>query len=241
MTQGEKIIHSLQEELEACGGLGTLLREHAERIKAARGAGDADVYRLRTQQGDEVLLKSYLGRCWLMRVMLGRVFLRRELNYLRLFQQEGVGRVPVGYGLLDKDVLVMEFLSGGKSLPKAGRQQPEKSFFVELRAMLRKLHERGLSHGDVRRGNIMCLSTGQPGLIDVATAWHCADGAGWFRRLCFHIQCQSDNFSLARIINSYYPELLDDEQRAALEKAPWYLRLARFYRQRIYRRLRGHH
>lgn len=240
--RGVAVLSALREESSACGGVGALL-SRAERIKSARSAGDADVYRYVTSGGEVVLLKSYLGCRWLVRVLFGRGCLRREQLFLLLFRRLGVGRVPEVYGMLGADVLAMEFLVGTRSLPKPqgcmASALPPKSFFEELIAMMRELHERGLAHGDFRRGNVLMDESNRPRLIDVATACHCPAGSGWMRRTAFRMLCRSDDFSLARVVESYYPSLLDEEQSAHLRNVPWYLRLGRFLRHEVYRRLRG--
>ena len=241
--RGAAVLSSLRREVASLGGMAALLAR-AERIKSARSAGDADVYRYETSGGEVVLLKSYLGRCWLMRVLFGRGCLRREQSFLQLFRRLGVGRVPEVYGMLGADVLAMEFLVGTRSLPKPqgglASALPPRSFFEELIAMMRELHERGLAHGDFRRGNVLMDESGRPRLIDVATACHCPAGSSWMRRTAFRMLCCSDDFSLARVVGSYYPALLDEEQSRHLRNVPWYLRLGRFLRHEVYRRLRGH-
>lgn len=241
--RGAAVLSSLRREVASLGGMAALLAR-AERIKSARSAGDADVFRHVTAGGEVVLLKSYLGRCWLMRVLFGRGCLRREQSFLQLFRRLGVGRVPEVYGMLGADVLAMEFLVGTRSLPKPqgclASALPPRSFFEELIAMMRELHERGLAHGDFRRGNVLMDESGRPRLIDVATACHCPAGSSWMRRTAFRMLCCSDDFSLARVVGSYYPALLDEEQSRHLRNVPWYLRLGRFLRHEVYRRLRGH-
>ena len=52
---------------------------------------------------------------------------------------------------------------------------------------------------------------------------------------------KSDNFSLAKIVNSYYPDMMDDELTDILHNPPWYLKMGQFLRHDIYRKLRLTH
>ena len=117
--------------------------------------------------------------------------------------------------------------------------KPSREFFQKLTDMLFSMHEHLVCHGDFHRANIMILGTEEPCLLDVATAQKITEDSSWPSRLLFGIFKRADEFSLARIVESYYPDLIDDRLKALLENEPWYLKIGRFFRHRIYRRLRG--
>ena len=56
------------------------------------------------------------------------------------------------------------------------------------------------------------------------------------RRRLFTIYRESDLFALAKLIRSYYPDLLSEEEEQRLRNVPWYLQAGRFLRKRVYRR-----
>lgn len=230
-------------ELQALNGeeLSRMLSE-ATVIKVARGCCSADVYRLEQADGRAILLKSYARRPWLLRVLVTRWLLRHELAMLRLLQRLLPGTAPEPYGLLGEDTLAEEFVTA--AVPLRGRKHytaetlPPQAFFAEFAVMMTRLHEAGIAHGDVRRANLLMTATGHPRLIDVATAWYAPSNAGWLRRTVFRILRRSDDFSLAGMIRSYYPDWRHEWVDGLQAKAPWYLRLGRFLRQKVYRRMR---
>ena len=87
----------------------------------------------------------------------------------------------------------------------------------------------------------MILGGGEPCLLDVATARKITVESSWLDRLLFGIFKHADEFSLARIVESYYPDMIDDRLQAMLDREPWYLKIGRWFRHRVYRRIRGKH
>ena len=232
------------EEFLNAKGLNGILQD-AVLLKSIRSIGDAEVYRYDMPDGNAVLIKTYAKSSWLVKAMIGRQAIRREDRNLRLLHALKDIRVPEPYGTPDKDTIACEFLKNASTLQSAMRYDdatmPPKSFFRELVEAIRKMHENRVCHGDLRRGNLMIDSEGRLYIIDVATALHCPEISGPFRKMLFNALCKSDNYSLAKIVESYYPDMMDETLKGFLRKAPWYLRLARFLRHDIYRKLRLKH
>jgi len=229
-----------QEELAAKGIRGILAE--SDLLKISRSVGCCDVYSHRLPCGVACLIKTYLDRPLWVRRLFGRRSLKNEFKRLVDFERFGI-RVPKPYALLDADTLVEEFLENVVRLRDTrdydDTTRPGREFFVELISMVRKMHASGLVHGDLRRANIMIQADGNPCMVDVATSIHLKERSWWGKRMLFNAFRNSDLFSLARIVMSFYPDLIDDDLNRAIEQAPWYLRLGRFFRQEIYRPLRG--
>lgn len=215
------------------------LLERGELLQQARSIGDADVYRL-TLDGCTYLIKTYINRPKFIRWLIGRRCLRNEFHKLSLVQALGVVRAPKPYALLEKDTLAIEFLHDTIPLKTPESMVPDRypdhDFFHELAAMVRSLHAAGISHGDLRRANILVGKDGRPYLIDFATTVQCSPAAAPWCRAMARLFINSDNFSLAKITESFYPGLLDDDALHCFYNPPWYLRLGRFLRRNIYRR-----
>ena len=232
------------EELLKAKGLEGILRD-AVLLKAIRSIGDAEVYRYDLPDGRAVLVKTYAKSSWLVKALIGRHAIRREDTNLRILHGLNIVSVPAPYGMPDKDTIASEFLSDATTLQSAMRYNattmPPRAFFMELIDVIRKMHENGICHGDLRRGNLMIDPNGRLVIIDVATALHCPASAGVLRKRLFNALCKSDNYSLAKIVESYYPDMMDDTLNGFLNHAPWYLKFARFLRHDVYRKLRLKH
>lgn len=213
---------------------GTLLRK-------ATSWGNTDTYILRTCNGTEFLLKTFARQPFLIRVLLGRISIRNEYQALVFLGNKGFRHAPKAITLLNSDSLLMEYISGASQLMKNEKYdetgRPSPLFFQKLISLTRDLHKMGVSHGDIRRANILRLPGDVPVLIDWATAMvKCPDNKKIsLCRLFFNIVSKSDLYSLASITESYYPELLDEELKQYLVRQPLLLRVGRFLRQKVYR------
>ncbi len=94
--------------------------------------------------------------------------------------------------------------------------KPSREFFKKLTDMVFSMHEHNVCHGDFHRANIMILEAGDPCLLDVATARKLTEKSSWLERLLFGIFKRADEFSLARIVESYYPDMIDKPQCRSL-------------------------
>lgn len=222
-------------------GLGGILSE-SELIQHSRSWGGCDVYKWHAPNGRECLVKSYRERSIFIRFLYGRRALRNEDAKLRLFRSAGI-RVPQPFGLLGKDTLLEEYLVDGNVLLSlrhyTEETKPSQSFFKKLSDLIFLMHDRGICHGDFHRANIMILNGEEPCLLDVATAVCLSEKSSWVQKFLFGIFRRADEYSLAKIVETYYPEMIEGRLKEALDNAPWYLKLGSFLRHRIYRRVRG--
>jgi len=233
----EAEIHARMAEIGVAGIL-----SESELIQRSRSWGGCDVYRWRLPSGHECLVKSLRNRPFWVRLLYGSRTLKAEDANLRMLRDHGV-RVPQPYGMADKNNLLEEYLGDGKVLLSlrhyTEKTKPPREFFQRLSDMIMSMHDNGICHGDFHRANVMILGDGEPCLLDVATAMHVTETSSWLDKLLFGMFRRADVFSLARIMESFYPEMIDVRLAEALKKAPWYLRIGRFLRHRIYRRIRG--
>jgi tRNA A-37 threonylcarbamoyl transferase component Bud32 len=204
-------------------------------LHAAGSVANADVYALATASGP-VLLKTFSRRPWIVRIIFSRWTLRREFRALSALA--GVAGVPTVHGIVGRDSLLTEFVPGPGPLRShrelAPAELPTERFLLRLRELVAAIHGRGVSHGDVRRQNILQGPDESPYLIDFATAVSTRGPLPALRRLVFGAFVKADLFALAKLIRSYRPELLTAEEQRRLGEVPWHLRLGRFLRKRVY-------
>lgn len=215
------------------------LLAHSRLLRAATSGGTANIYVYETG-GRKYLVKSFAKHNFLMRWLFGGKTIRNEWRILQTLAAAGVQEVPTAHALLEGNTLVMEFidgrqLQGGKHY---GRESmPPQIFFERLRVMLRKCHQLGFAHGDFRRANILIRKDGRPCVIDWATASFCPDGTSkwhFLRRGVNGQQRRSDCYSLVKILEDYYPEMISEEERRAARPG-WLLRMGHFLRRNLYR------
>lgn len=211
------------------------LLRRAALLHAAGSVANADTYVLDTP-GGPVLMKSFRRRPWLVRVLFSRWTLRRE--HRALSDLAGLVGVPAVYGIAGRDTLVTQFVQGAGPLRSrremAAEELPSERFLARLRELVAAMHGRGISHGDIRRQNILRGPDDTPYLIDFATAVDQAGPLPALRRLAVAAFRKADLFAVAKIITSYRPEMLTEEERHRLTHLPWHLRLGRFLRKHVY-------
>jgi tRNA A-37 threonylcarbamoyl transferase component Bud32 len=213
---------------------GELLRR-GQLLHAAGSVANADIYLLEDADSRAVL-KTFLRRPWLVRLCFSRWTLAREYRILRSLT--GVRGIPAVWGLVGRDSFLMEYITGAGPLRSSrdirADEYPSRTFCVRLRELVAAMHARGVSHGDLRRFNVMQGPDDTPYLIDFATAFSAAGPLAPLRRYLARKLAQADLFAVAKLIASYHPDLLTDSERERLVDLPWHLRLGRFYRKHIY-------
>lgn len=134
-----------------------------ENVLAVSNQGTLLRYR---EGGLDLVVKAAMGS-GLVRKVRERTLLREYEAYRRM---EGVSGVPKCYGLVAGHYLVLEFVHG---VPyREARWTDRAGWFRELLQVLRSIHARGVSHGDLKsKGNIMVTADEKPCVIDFGTAF----------------------------------------------------------------------
>lgn len=116
--------------------------------------------------GLDLVVKAAMGS-GLVRRLRERTLLREYEAYRRM---EGVAGVPQCHGLVAGHYLVLEFVHG---VPyREARWTDRDGWFRELLLILRSIHARGVSHGDLKsKANIMVTADERPCVIDFGTAF----------------------------------------------------------------------
>ncbi|MBP5301085.1 MAG: phosphotransferase [Victivallales bacterium] len=204
-------------------------------LRQATSAGTADIL-LYERDGIKYLVKTFDRHGWLARKLFGAT-IGREWHNLKNLREAGFTAAPRPLAWLSPDTLVMEFVEGAQLLsPRhyTSETKPPMAFFEQLRACVRQFHRLGYAHGDLRRANLIIRSAGEPCVIDWATAT--ASPPAWRPLLCMlhRQQRKSDQYSLFKLLDDYYPELSSDAERSHAQPGPL-LRFARFLRYHLYR------
>ncbi len=215
------------------------LLSESQLLRAATSGGTANIY-VFEHEGHRYLVKSFSRHSALARWLFGRTTIGNEWRVLRALEGAGIRNVPRAHALLGRYTLVMEFVDGEQLLSAkhyTDESKPPREFFEQLRCVLHQCHQAGFSHGDFRRANLLVRADGSPCILDWATATCCPPGVfSWrfLKRWVNRQQRKSDRYSLLKIIDNYYPELLSEEDRRRAQPS-WPLRLGRYLRYHLYR------
>jgi serine/threonine protein kinase len=138
------------------------LAQH-ENVLAVRNQGTVLRYR---DEGADLIVKAAMGR-GLVRAVRERTLLREYQAYQRL---QGLRGIPRCHGLVAGHYLVLDFVRGTPY--REASWSDRDGWFSELLAVLRSVHERGVSHGDLKsKSNILVTEDEKPCVIDFGTAF----------------------------------------------------------------------
>jgi len=211
-------------------------------LHAARNWSKADVLCGEWPVGSEsqIVVKDLKRRALWFRVLAGRALLRREWRALRVL--ENTEDVPRALARPDADSLVIEYVRG-RSLQQLSLQQPENSVLPDetsesIENLVTQLHERGVTHGDLHRDNIMVDEDGNVALIDWATAHVFPQQRSALQEWQFREWRALDLRALAKIKLYHAPNRLTAQDVELLEGASGAYRVVKKLR-RVGEKLRG--
>ena len=208
-------------------------------LRGATSGGTANIY-VFEKDGHRYLVKSFARHSLFSRWLFGRATIGNEWHILRMMEAAGIRNVPRAFALLGRYTLVMEYVDGTQLLSAKhyiGDDMPPPEFFRQLRGCLHQCHQAGFAHGDFRRANLLICDGKNPYILDWATATYCPPGIfSWrfLKRWLNHQQRKADCYSLLKIIDDYYPQLLTDDDRIQNQPS-WLLRFGRYLRYHFYR------
>ncbi len=166
-----------------------------------------------TIDGAEWTVKDFSSRAWWVRNLFGRWLLRRELRALE--KLAGIEGVPAQAFRVDSCAIAARFVPG-VTLDRAPREQMNEAFFLELEALFRAVHARGLVHLDSRgSSNLLATPQGRPAVIDFQAALRTALLPPPLRGLLERIDMGGVYKNWLR----HAPGSLDAERRAEYERS----------------------
>lgn len=216
----------------------TALLSEARLIRGATSAATGETLCWEGVDGTRYLVKTFARKGWLSRFLFGRLTIGNEWRMLTELCRRGISCAPAPVAKIGRYTIVMEYIEGEQLESPAhyrrlSQTPPHRNFFVTLKSVLHELHSAGFAHGDFRRANILVQRDGTPRVIDWATGVLATD---WCHLL--HRQfLRSDDLSLVKLLPGYYDDLVTEEEIQNTKPGPL-LRLGRFLRQNIYRKLK---
>lgn len=202
------------------------------RLHVGRSVAQANIDLIEVE-GRRYVIKDFGGHHPFIQKLWGERIIAREWRvYKRL---EGIDGVPRVLLKLDASAFIMEQVNGDR-IPHRKESNLTPEFFKRLKRLVGEMHKRGITHGDLRRKNILVGPDSKPHLIDFAGAY-CMKMSGFpgIRAAIFRRLKKVDELTILRIQSYMMPDSLTEKELRRLENIPWYLRLGRFFKKKIYR------
>lgn len=183
----------------------------ARRLWAGRWANAVVV--LFDHGGERWVVKDFRPRSWLVRNLIGRFLVRRELG--GLCRLRCVPGTPRDAFRLDAFALAYRYVPG-RSLRGVPAADIPPGFFATLERNVREMHARaGIVHLDMRNAdNILVTPTGEPCIIDFQSHVGMRWMPGRLRRFAEHV----DHASVYKHWAKRSPETLGPERKAVLDR-----------------------
>ena len=162
-----------------------------------------------------MVVKDFANKAWWVR-LLGRVQISREYHAYRWL--DGMTGVPAMIGRVDPLAIAIERVEGRRLAYAPETRDRGEEFVAKLRALLDRLHGRGLAHLDLRgRENLLLRPDGELVVVDLA-------GAQWLRpgslahRVFFPILAYPDETAFIKWKEMLTPGRLTPNERALAKR-----------------------
>jgi serine/threonine protein kinase len=183
-------------------------------------------------QGKIFVLKHFTRHPFLVRILWGRFIIGREWPNYKILQ--GINGIPGICHRLDPYSIIVEYVESQR-LPRLKESRLTPDFFERLKILVREIHDRGVTHGDLRRKNILVAPEDCPYLIDFAGAFSMKGNGNFITQALFRRLKNVDDFTVLKLQNYYLPGTLTDLETARLKHAPWDLRVGWFLKKKVYK------
>jgi predicted Ser/Thr protein kinase len=180
--------------------------ESGENILAKSNQGTILLFR---EGGMEFVVKTAMGGAAARQAR--QATLNREANaYSRL---DGVEGVPRCYGMVAERFLVLEYIHGTPF--RDAQIEDREAWFSGLLSILREVHARGVSHGDLKsKSNLLVTNRGKPCVIDFGTTFIQKDGFHPINNRMYEYLVQLDlNAWVKHKYNGRYEDASEQDQK----------------------------
>ena len=186
-----------------------------ESIHEARNWSKADVSVVEWPPGSgkRAVVKDLSQRPLWFRLLAGRYFLWRE--WRALYALKDLKGIPKPIARPTADVIVMEYKAGKKIEDFNSWELPDGAV-EKLEELVREMHERGVTHGDLHGHNILVDEEGNVALIDWATASTFGTHPSGPKKFSFEEWRALDERALAKVKIIHNPIDITERQRDLL-------------------------
>lgn len=162
------------------------------------------------QLGDQkVVVKDFKRSDKWFRLIVGPILIARERKALATL--EGVDGIPQLIGSIDRYAIAMEHIEGA-SLKDYDGEIPQ-GFFDKLLNVLKDVHDRGITHCDLRSsGNVMVSTDGTPVVVDFAACVIRGRGINPLVNFLYRQFVDGDNYAALMLKRKHAPDTLRPEE-----------------------------
>ncbi len=193
--------------------------------------GNQSKVRIADFKGEKALIKSvpHPRIPGLRRIEWG--ILKREAKILQKLSD--IPQIPRFLGFTGQYGFAMEWREG-RSLREINPGSLPAVFFQTLEATVKKIHQRGIVHSDLKRKeNILVDPNNLPVLLDFGASFVKKSGWRLFNNWLYRQFRQIDLNAVAKYKVRYAPSLLTDKEKQQLEHPVFFERVSRFGRKYI--------
>lgn len=179
---------------------------HEALRQGSRISPDLLLYRV---GGEEILVKDFSRKAWLLRSIYGRLVTRQEARVLAALL--GLEGVPQLRGRPKPYAVAMTYLPCSPVGKVAAQITGDERFIRELERIVNEMHARGVVHLDLRhRSNVVVSADGRPVVLDFATSLRF--GRGRLGRLMLRLVAFVDRMALQNWKRRLCPEMLSPKE-----------------------------
>ena len=184
------------------------------------------------ENGVKVIVKDFSHNSFWFRHIVGRFLIWREKKaYKRL---EGIKGVPAFFGSLEGMAMITEEIEGTDISPAAIGEKLDEQFFLNLKELIDRFHDRGIVHCDLKRApNIILGNDGKPYIIDWAASISKSEFRFFPLNLIYERFLQDDLNAITKIRLKYNPEGVTDEEKLRYSERGMAERTIRSIRDRL--------
>ena len=184
------------------------------------------------ENGVRAVVKDFSKNKFFFRNTIGRFLIWRERKAYRRLR--GISGVPHLYRVIDGIALITEKIPG-RSLEDLEKEiRLPDSFFVEMKNLVIRIHQKGMAHCDLKRApNTILGDNGRPYIID----WAASISEDEFMvpplSLIYRRFKLDDHMAITKLKLRHSPETISSEEIARYKYRSWGERLIRAIRDRL--------
>lgn len=165
--------------------------------------------------GDEAVLKDYTHSDTWFKRLIAPLLVIREVRSLR--KLEGIDGIPRLYHVYGMHAFLMESIHG-IAASQVEKGIVDELFFEKMEKLLHEVHERGVTHCDLRSaGNTLVTADHQPWLVDFVASIHQSRRWNIIGRWIFDQFVEADFSAVLKLKKRLAPELLSDADLDKME------------------------
>jgi RIO-like serine/threonine protein kinase len=164
------------------------------------------------ENGVKAIVKDFSLNSYWFRNILGRFLIWRERKAYKKIK--GLTGVPALYGSIGGIALIIEEIQGTDIGSREVLKKLEEKFFMDLKNLIDRFHDRGIAHCDLKRApNIIIGNDGNPYIIDWAASISKSELGFFPLNIIYKKFIRDDLNAITKIKLKWRPEKVSPEEK----------------------------